>query len=291
MANESSELVKQGKLAEALAALQDQVRRDPANAKLRVFLFQLLSVLGEWERAMTQLNVAADLDSSALVMAQVCRISLNCEALRAEVFAGKRAPLIFGEPEEWVGWMVQANQLAAQGEYRASQELRERALEAAPAIPGTIDGQPFEWIADADLRCGPILEAMIEGRYYWVPLHNIRTLTLQEPEDLRDLVWLPGIFTWTNGGNAVGFIPVRYPGSEKAEDFALRLARKTEWIEQGGGLYFGVGQRMLTTDQGEYALLDTRKIELRHGDCQLPIADCQVGEIGNRESQQEPDDA
>ena len=264
MANESSELVKQGKLDEALAALEDQVRKDPADAKLRVFLFQLLCVLGEWERAMTQLNVAAELDSSALVMAQVCRISLNCEALRAEVFAGKRAPLIFGEPEEWVGWMVQANQLAAQGEYRASQELRDRALEAAPAIPGTIDGQPFEWIADADLRCGPILEAMIEGRYYWVPLPNIRTLALQEPEDLRDLVWLPAIFTWTNGGNAVGFIPARYPGSEKAEDFALRLARKTEWIEQEGGLYLGVGQRMLTTDQGEYALLDTRKIELRH---------------------------
>ena len=285
MADEPSELVKQGKLDAALAALEDQVRSNPADAKLRVFLFQLLCVLGDWERAMTQLNVAADLDSSALVMAQVCRISLNCEALRAEVFAGKRAPLIFGEPEEWVGWMVQANRLAAQSEYRASQELRDRALEAAPAIPGTIDGQPFEWIADADLRYGPILEAIIEGRYYWVPMPNVHTLTIQEPEDLRDLVWLPTIFTWTNGGNAVGFIPARYPGSEKAEDFALRLARKTEWIGREGGLYIGMGQRMLATDQGEYALLDTRKVELRHPG--LEGGEPAPGEGGAKE----PDDA
>ena len=47
----------------ALALLQAEVRNKPADASLRVFLFQLLCVLGQWERALNQLKVAADLDA------------------------------------------------------------------------------------------------------------------------------------------------------------------------------------------------------------------------------------
>ena len=46
------ELLKQGMPREALAALQALVRAQPQDAKLRVFLFQLLAVLGDWERAL-----------------------------------------------------------------------------------------------------------------------------------------------------------------------------------------------------------------------------------------------
>ena len=114
------------------------MRRRPA-----IFLFQLLCVLGQWDRALTQLNVAAELDASALAMAQMYREALQCEALRAEVFAGKRAPMVFGEPDEW---LALADRVAAHGRRRraraadAAQTLRERAFEAAPATGGTIDG-------------------------------------------------------------------------------------------------------------------------------------------------------
>lgn len=263
---EAEELVQQAKLADALNALQDQVRKNPADPKLRTFLFQLLAVLGQWDRAMTQLNVVADMDPGAIGTATLCRVLLNCEALRAAIFAGTRVPHIFGEPAEWVGWMVQANQLAAQEQWNASRELREQALEAAPAIPGTLNGEDFAWVADADSRLGPLLEAVIEGKYYWVPFSAIRSLKVNEPEDLRDLVWAPATFLWTNGGNAVGFIPVRYPGTESASDDALRLGRRTEWVERQGDLYVGIGQRMLATDQAECALLEVRELLLNHPD-------------------------
>jgi len=263
---EPKDLLREGRLDEALKELQNQVRANPADAKLRVFLFQLLALMGNWERAMTQLNVAAEMDPDTLLMAQVCRPALNCEALRADIFAGKRAPLVFGEPEEWVGWMVQANQHAAKGEYDAAQQLRDRAFEAAPAVPGTIDDQAFEWIADADTRLGPILEAIVDGRYYWVPLSNIAEIVIEKPTDLRDVVWTPCMFTWANGGETVGLIPGRYPGSEAAADPVIRMARRTDWEDKGGGLYIGHGQRMLATDQGEYPLLEVRKITLQHAD-------------------------
>ena len=256
---QADELVKAGRLDEALAALQQQVRDRPADAKLRVFLFQLLAVMGRWEKALTQLNVAADMDAKNLLMAQICRDGLAAEAFRAEVFAGRRQPLVFGEPAEWVGLLLQSNQTAESGRHDAARELRERAFEAAPTSSGTINGEPFEWIADADMRLGPMLEAVIQGKYFWVPFANIREIKIEPPTDLRDVVWLEALFTWTNGGTSPGLIPTRYPGSESAEG-ALALARRTDWAERGDGASLGLGQRVLATDANEYPLLEVRHV-------------------------------
>jgi type VI secretion system protein ImpE len=142
--------------------------------------------------------------------------------------------------------------------------LRNKALEQAPAISGKIDGVTFSWIADADSRLSPMLEAIINGRYYWVPFHRIAQLNLTPPEDLRDLAWLPAQFVWSNGGDAVGFIPTRYPDSENNSDNGIKLARKTEWITKSEQSYHGLGQRVFTTDIDDYALLNCRSIHFNN---------------------------
>jgi type VI secretion system protein ImpE len=267
--------LREGKVDEALAELTQKVRANPADPKLRNFLFQLLAVQGQWERALTQLKVAGELDGTALMMVQMYREAIQCEALRAEVFAGSRAPLVFGEPEEWLALLMESLRLAAAGNHAQAGELRARALEAAPATGGSISvatgeqggenairSDDFEWLADADSRLGPVIEAIVNGRYYWAPLHRIKQIDVEAPADLRDMVWLPVHFVWANGGDAVGLIPTRYPGSEKSADSLIRLSRKTDWAEPAPGAYFGLGQRMLATDAGDYALLDVRKIML-----------------------------
>ncbi|MGA7979422.1 MAG: type VI secretion system accessory protein TagJ [Chromatiaceae bacterium] len=258
----AEQLLGEGQLDDALAELKQQVRADAANPKHRIFLFQLLAVLGDWERAGTQLEVAGDLDPSALAMVQTYREALRCEVLRSQIFAGKRSPLVFGDPERWLALLLEALQLTAAGEDAKAAPLRDDAFAAAPATSGMIDGQPFDWIADADLRLGPVLEAIINGRYYWVPFHRIRTLEVEPPADLRDIVWMPAHFTWVNGGDTVGLIPTRYPGSEASPDASIRLARRTDWLEPLPGMYIGQGQRMLATDSGEYPLMDVRLVEL-----------------------------
>ena len=262
----AEQFLREGKLDEAVQALQQQVRSAPAEAKHRTFLFQLLCVLGQWERALTQLNVAGDLDAATLPMVQTYREVLACEMLRAEIFAGRRTPLIFGEPGQWVALLLESLKLLAEGKSEQSQAVRNAAFEAAPATPGTLNGEPFEWIADADSRIGPVLEAVVNGRYYWIPFSNIQQIDLEAPTDLRDLVWLPAHFVWSNGGDAVGLIPSRYPRSEASEDPELRLARKTVWQDCGSELYLGMGQRMLATSAGDFPLLETREIRLHGGE-------------------------
>ncbi len=252
--------LREGHLEQALEQLQQQVRSDPSDAKSRVFLFQLLMVVGQWDRALTQLNVAGELDANNLAMVQAYREALCCEALRRDIFAGKKSPLVFGEPEQWVALLIEALRLDADGQFEQAQQLRDQAFDAAPATDGSIDGQPFEWIADADPRLGPVLEALVNGKYYWVPFHRIRRIHLEEPVDLRDVVWTPVHFEWTNGGQIVGMIPTRYPGSETSEDPQIKMARKTVWHERPDGLCVGEGQRMLATDAGEFSLMDSRKI-------------------------------
>jgi type VI secretion system protein ImpE len=69
---------------------------------------------------------------------------------------------------------------------------------------------------------------------------------------------------WANSGEASGFIPTRYPGSESSEDNAIQLARKTEWMEQPGDTYLGLGQRVFATDKDEFSLMQVREIDLDH---------------------------
>ncbi len=258
----ADEILREGNPKEALLKLQEQVRKTPSNPEYRTFLFQLLSVLGQWDRAMNQLNVVAELDDGTLAMVQTYREALRCEALRTEIFNGTRTPLLFGQPEEWVALLAEALRLTAEGKIAESQEIRSKAFEAAPTTSGSIDGAPFSWIADADGRLGPILEAVINGQYYWVPLHQIRTINIEAPADLRDIVWMPAYFTWSNGGETVGLIPTRYPETQASEDPLLLMSRKTEWIDKGSDLYLGLGQRMLTTDAADYSLMDVREINL-----------------------------
>jgi type VI secretion system protein ImpE len=253
--------VRQGKLEEALASLESAIRKAPAEPKHRVLLFQMLSLMGKWDRAMTQLKVLGDMDSKVLPMVQTYQAALLCEQLRAEVFAGKRTPLLFGEPAQWAALLVQALVVGAQGHDTEADSLHAQAFELAPACSGKIDGQPFAWVADADVRLGPVLEAIVDGKYYWIPFSNLRSINIEKPADLRDLAWSPGYLTLANGGQVVALIPTRYPGSEASSDPAIRMARKTDWTERKDGTSSGIGQRMFTTDQGDYPILQVRAIE------------------------------
>ena len=256
----------------ALERLKQEVRRAPRDARLRTFLFQLFCVFGEWDRALTQLTVAAELDPLALPMAQSYRAVIRCEILRERVFAGTRTPTVFGQPEAWVSLLVEANRVLASGAPDEAAGLRDQAFENAPATAGTVivdaregegkqgKAKPFEWVADADPRLGPVLEAMIEGRYMWVPFGRISRIDVEAPSDLRDQIWMPVHFTWSNGGETVGFIPTRYPGSAHASE-DLAASRRTEWHEQGDW-HLGLGQRMLATDEDEIPLMDLRRLEI-----------------------------
>lgn len=254
-------LLKEGDLDACLAEVMEQVRADGSAIAPRVFLFQLFCVLGQWERARRQLYILKDADASTIPMFEVYDNLLQCEQVRQSVFAGKRSPLMFGKPAQWTADLASALSALAAGNEAEAERLRDQAFEAAPETAGTINSEPFEWLADADGRLGPLLEVFLNGHYYWVPLDSVASVSMEAPEDLRDLVWAPANFKWANGGEAVGFIPVRYPGSESDEDDRIKLSRLTQWDERSDDLLVGLGQRVLVTDKDDYSFLAVSRVE------------------------------
>jgi type VI secretion system protein ImpE len=260
--NTAQDLLKAGDLAGALAALQENIRARPEDAKLRIFLFQLLCVQGNWDRAVAQLKLCAQLDASALPMAQTYREAIICEVFREKVFRGEKDALIFGEPQDWLALLGQALKALAQGQSARAAALREEAFDKAPTSAGEIDGTGFDWIADADMRLGPVLEIIINGKYFWMPFNVLSSLRFDPPVDLRDTVWTAANLTLRNGGELVGLIPTRYAGTAERGTDAMRLSRTTRWDDLGDGLFAGLGQRLFATDGGDHALMDLRNLQV-----------------------------
>lgn len=267
------ELLREGKIDQALAELKKIAQANPTEPKHRIFLFQLLSVFGKWESALNQLQVLGELDASALGLVALYSSAIRCEQHRLNVFSGSVKPTIFGEPQRWLALMCHAIELDAQSQHAQADRLRHEALELAPASSGEIltrDQQHcrFEWLCDADRRFGPVLEALIQGKYYLVPIERIQTLELEPPEDLRDLIWAKAVFTWSNGGQLPALIPVRYPGSESSQDPKVQMAATTLWakgaaLESNDQAQLGLGQRLFATDQEDIPILQIQKIQFQ----------------------------
>lgn len=271
MAGSAEVALRSGDLDGALSALQAEIRSRPQDKNLRVFLFQLQAVRGDWAKAAKQLDVLVEMDAQFALLAQTCRALLAAEATRARIFAGTTSPSLLGEPPPWAAKLAEALVQDGEGRHAAAAALREAAFAEATALPGRLDGRPFAWLADADPRLGPILEAVVDARYLWIPFERIARISFEPVTDLRDLVWLPAQFTWDNQGEAVGFVPTRYVGSEISTDSAVRLARTTEWRSPAPDVAaHGLGQRMLATDSDDVGLLECRLVEIGVGATSAP---------------------
>lgn len=265
--------LRSGDLSGALAAVKDSVRAKPGDGDLRLVLVHLAALAGDWEPAVKQLKLYGDLatdDKRQLLVITVTSL-IEAETQRAAVMAGGREPLIFGDPLPWVGDLIQMHRHLLAGETEAALRCRDQVVEAAESVSGTIDGKHFPWLGDTDSRFPAVFEAIIGGSYYWLPVQRLLGVTLHEPKGLRDLIWLPVNFQFTNGGDSPGYLCVRYPGSEKSDNQDMALSRGTIWDEPSPGLVTAKGQKVLTDGENDYSLLEVRKIEFEHPDIERSL--------------------
>ncbi len=247
---DADELLRAGDVDGARKALVDIVRTKPADEQARMFLFQLLAIDGEWGKARSQLDMLAQLSPEAQMLAVAYGQAIDAELFRAEVFAGRATPPNLARNSPWANDLALAIGHFAAGREEEGEEARERAFEAAPDTPGILDDQAFDWIADADPRFGPALEAIVAGSYGIVPFDALELVASEGPRDLRDLVWYPVQLRFRTGQSIAAMLPTRYPGSEQADDQAVRLARVTGWKDGPAGQQ-GEGQRLFRLSGGE----------------------------------------
>jgi type VI secretion system protein ImpE len=250
---QADDLLRSGDLDGARRVLVEAARRTPEDVPTRLFLWQLLAAAGEWTKAKAQLQALVQMSPGAQMLGVVYGQAIDAEAERAAVFAGTATAVIHGG-SEWAGGIAEALQLEANGQKDAAQAARDAAFDAAPDTPGEIDGTRFEWLADADARFGPVLEAIIGGRYGLLPLDAVAVLDSEGPRDLRDLVWYPAEITFRAGSRIAALLPARYPGLP--DDSAERVARATGWRHRIGPAVAGnVGRGRTRTARHPFASL------------------------------------
>jgi len=257
----------------ALTRAEDGVRGQPTDVHARWLLFELLCVLGHWERALKQLQTCATLDPSLDSTAQALRGLIRAEHQRDEVFAGRQMPVPVVDLPDWMAGLAKAMAANANGDHADADTLRETALAQAPEAGGTGNSGAFEWISDSDTRLGPVCELVAAGSYRWVAFADLLDVTIEAPTRLLDLVWASAQFTLRGGGGGgggggeggsagsalKGYIPVRYPDTVAGTD-ALRLSRETLWRDVGRTGVFATGQKTWMTEAGDWSLLDLRHL-------------------------------
>ena len=227
---EADHLFKEGKLGDAIASLQGELRSEPQDVPRRTFLFELLCFQGQFERARKQLEVIESADPSSYLGTTWFRQVIHAEEQRQEMFR--------------------------------TGDLQDR-FDGREAGPGSLNGEPFESLTDADPRIGPRLEVIAAGRYVWIPFSELSVVRVSAPKLLRDLYWASAEVESSDpeaGDANEVLLPALTALSWQSPDEMVRLGRLTEWTELDTGEETPIGQKLLLVDGEDFPLLEIREL-------------------------------
>lgn len=95
-------------LNDTLAQVEGQIKQKPADADLRASFVQLLCLMGNWSRALTQLKSWRALKPQAQPTVTLLEQAIGGELKRARVFSGEDAPRMPGDSWSWAEQLLQA---------------------------------------------------------------------------------------------------------------------------------------------------------------------------------------
>lgn len=257
----AKELLDAGKLRAAIEELTDKVKASPSDTRQRISLFELLLFAGDWERAERQVDVIAHQSMESGLGVQVYRNNIKAERERERLFSDGLRPHFISVPPAYVELHLSAINRVREGNIREARETLDRAEEERPAFGGAINGREFSDFRDYNDLVGPVLEAIVQDQYTWIPFEQISLLEIGAPRQLRDLVWTPARIEATDGTSGEIYIHTLYEGSGNHADDQVKLGRMTDWKDAGEGLYLASGSRLFLIDGEDRALLEARKIE------------------------------
>lgn len=232
---DAERLYKEGKLGEAIASLQEELRSNPHDVPRRTFLFELFLFKGEFDRARKQLDVIETADPASYLGTAFHKQLLGAEERRQEMFHKGTA-------------------------------LPEREEEEKP-VSGTLNGEPFDTLSDSDTRIGPRLEMFAGGQYVWIPFSELSVVRVSPPKLLRDLYWASAKIESRERIEDEArevLLPAMAALSWQSPDEMVQLGRVTEWAETESGDEIPVGQKILLVDDEEFPFLEVRELIIDH---------------------------
>jgi type VI secretion system protein ImpE len=228
---QATDLLKAGKLNDAIQAVIQTVRDNPTDDKSRTFLFELLCFAGEYDRAEKHLDALLENKTETLHGTLLYKAALHASRTRQSFFAN--------------------------GEYKNA------SADTAPAVSATINGKSYSSVRDADPRIGARLEVFAGGSFMWIPFQHLERVEIEKPRRLRDLLWAPSqVVSAPSFKEDLGdvLLPVITAEAALDESELVKLGRETYFGVDEEGNEIPVGQKLLLADDEEIPLLEIREL-------------------------------
>ncbi len=237
-------MFEEGRLRDAILALNDAVKAAPLDIQLRSQLAELLCVAGELDRAERQFEAIAQQDMTTALQVNTLRQLVRADQARRQVWTEGRAPELLAAPPEHVVIRLEALMHLRAGRTAEAGANLARAEAARPVITGTHNDVPFSDFRDLDDLTAGILEVMTTtGKYYWVPMEQVDEIEFKPRARALDAAWCTAQISVRGGPEGEVVIPAIYPVTEAAPRDAILLGRESNWLDVAPDCVRGEGLR------------------------------------------------
>jgi type VI secretion system protein ImpE len=260
---DAKELYRAGKLAEAIKAMNEEVRNKPADTDRRGFLAELHCLAGNFDKADAQLDVLAQGDSQGAAGITLVRQLVRAEQARRQLFSDGRVPEFIGLPTEAMSLRLKALTEMRAGHAAAAAELLAAAEALRAPLRGTCDGAAFDELRDLDDLTADVFEVLTStGKSYWIPFERVTSIEFRAPTRPRDLMWRRAAMAVKDGPDGEVFLPAVYVDPDGTAGENEKLARSTDWRGGEGAPMRGVGQRTLLVGDEPRPILEIKDLRI-----------------------------
>ena len=250
-----------GRLREAIAASNEEVKAAPLDIQRRSQLAEFLCVAGDLERAERQFDAIATQDPTTAVRVAGLRQLIRADMARQQVWTEGRSPEFAAPPPEHVALRLEALMHLREGRSEEGWAALARAEAVRPPVSGTHDGVPFEDFRDLDDLTAGIFEVMtVTGKYFWIPLEQVDEAVFTAPTRPLDSAWCTVRMSVRGGPEGEVMVPATYPVRSGEVSEALKLGRETDWVDAGADCVFGQGQRCFLVGEESMPILNLRTL-------------------------------
>ncbi len=261
------ELYREGRLADAIAALITIVKKKPLDQESRGLLCEFMIIQGELERADKQLDLLAHQTPEQAMGISLFRQLIRAEEVRRQFFSQGRIPEVLAEPDALMQKYLQASLALREGNLHEAYSVLEEAESERPTLSGTCNGLEFTDFRDLDDRTSGVLEVLTStGKYYWVPFELITQIDFHPAERPLDLLWRRATLE-TSLEHAEGdvYIPcIYYQADDSLMTEAHRLGRETDWLGDEGEPAQGLGQRLFLVGDEAVSIMELEEVVFNH---------------------------
>jgi type VI secretion system protein ImpE len=266
MAETISEQLEAGDLDGAIENLTQQVRQRPTDTVARSQLAEMLCIAGNFERADRLLDALQHQDPNVAVGVALFRQLIRAEEARQAFYNECRLPEFLAPPSDEEQLYLRALVAAKDNDPRQAADLLADAEAKRQPLAGRVDGTTFDDMRDLDDVCATHIDVLTStGKFYWIPLRSIETVSLHKPEKYRDLLWRRAAVSVASGPDGEVFLPTIYAGGKTLPSALGRLGRQTDFVGGDGEPVRGVGLRSFIFGDEARSILDVAEIEFSAG--------------------------